>query len=275
MSGPVVLVPLDGSKQALGALPIARRLADLLSVPVRILHVAEQPGPLAETADRLGLEPTHLRGATLELRAGSPPQAIVGAAADWQARLIVMSGHAGPVRPADGIGAVALAVLRDAPCPVVLVDPTRAKGEWTLKRVLVPHDGSPAVSDALRPAAELARRAGAELVVLQAAGAEYAAESGSIATPMYVDQPQHEWPAWSGEFLQRLATVCPLADVRVRLLVGRGEPAEETIRVANEESADLVVLAWRGHLDAHGAPTLRAVLRDAPCPIMVTRIPDP
>ncbi|HEY1753562.1 MAG TPA: universal stress protein [Caulobacteraceae bacterium] len=242
MSGPDILVPLDGSERARCALPVAERLSELLKMPVRILQLTDQAGALAEAADR-------------------------------QAGLIVMSAHTAQARPAEGIGPAALAVLRDAPCPVVLVDPARAPQAWTLGRVLVPHDGSPAVSGAVRPAAELAGQAGAELVVLQAAGAEQAAERGSIAPPLYVDQPQHEWPAWSGEFLQRLAIACPLADVRVRLLVGRGEPAEETIRAANDEAADLIVLAWKGHWKPQSAPTLKAVLRAAPCPIMVTRIP--
>ncbi len=275
MTDPVILVPLDGSRNALCALPVARRLSDLLKVPLRIVHTSEQVGPLAETAERLGLESAHLRGATLEVRSGNPAEAILQVAADCQARLVVMCAYTEDLRPAGAIGEVALAVLLGAPCPVVLVNPTQALDEWTLKRVLVAHDGSPAVGGALAPAAELARLAGAELVVLQAAGAECAAQSGSIASPVYVDQPQHEWPAWTDEFLQRLTSLCPLADLRVRLRVGRGEPAQETIQAANAESADLIVLPWRGHWEAQRAPTLKAVLRDAPCPTMVTRIPAP
>jgi nucleotide-binding universal stress UspA family protein len=273
MTGPVVLVPLDGSKSSLCALPVARRVADLEQAPVRILHVNNETRPLGETAGRLGLEPADLRGATLEVRAGAPADAILATAAERKACLIVMSAHTAAVRPAGAIGAAALAVLRGAGCPVVLVDPARSQGGWTLKRMLAPHDGSPAVSDALRPAARLARAAGAELAVLQVADGPRALEVGSIAPPAYVDQVQHSWPAWSGEFLQRLASLCPLADVRVRLLVAHGEPADETIRVAREESADLVVLAWKGRWEAPHASTVKAVLRGAPCPVMVTRIP--
>ena len=73
--------------------------------------------------------------------------------------------------------------------------------------------------------------------------------------------------------MQRLGSICLLTDVRVRLLMGHGEPAEETIRVANEESVDLIVLAWKGRWEAPHASTVKAVLRDAPCPILVTRVP--
>lgn len=270
MTDTVVLVPLDGSKHALCALPIAKRLAGLEKGDVRILHVAEKTGPPGETAESLGLEPADLRGATLEVRAGNPAEAILAAAAEFEATLIVMCAHSADVRPAGAIGDAALAVLRGAHCPVVLVGPALATGDWALRRVLAPHDGSPAVSRTLAPAAELARQAGAEFVVLQVAGDAHALEPGSIAPPVYLDQFQYSWPAWSAEFLQRLASICPLADLRVRLRMGHGEPAAETIRVANEESADLIVLAWKGRWEAPHASTLRAVLSNATCPVMVT-----
>ena len=271
MTDTVVLVPLDGSENALCALPVARRMADLGKGPVRILHVIEEVEPPGETAGSLGLEPADLGGAALEVRSGRPAEAILAAAADCGAALIVMGAYSSDAQPTGAIGEVARAVLSGAHCPVVLVDPTRAPGGWALRRVLALHDGSPAVSDALRPASGLVRKAGAELIVLQVACNERAQETGSIAPPVYLDQVQHSWPAWSEEFLHRLASLCPLDDVRVRLLVGHGEPGNETVRVAKEESADLIVLAWMGSWDE--ASTLKAVLLDAQCPIMVTRVP--
>ena len=80
MTGPVVLVPLDGSKSALCALPVARGLAALKQASVRILHVSGAPGPLGKTAATLGLAPADLRGATLEVRAGGAAEAILAAA---------------------------------------------------------------------------------------------------------------------------------------------------------------------------------------------------
>lgn len=267
MTDTVVLVPLDGSKNALSALPIARRMAELGEGAVRILRVTEEVGPPGKTAESLGLEPADLLGAALEVRAGDPAEAILAEATDCGARLIVMGAHS--AGPTGAIGDTALAVLRGAHCPVVLVHPTWALNGWALSRVLALHDGSPSVSHALKPATEFARAAGAELIVLQVAGDECAQEAGSIAPPVYMDQVQHSWPGWSKEFLHRLAGICTLADVPVRLLVAHGEPADETVRVAGEESADLIVLAWTERSD--DASILKAVLRNAPCPVMVTR----
>ena len=41
MSEPVILVPLDGSKQALSALPVAKVLGEIERAALHILHVGE------------------------------------------------------------------------------------------------------------------------------------------------------------------------------------------------------------------------------------------
>jgi len=270
----VILVPLDGRAAALPALSVAKVFAELEGAPVRILHVTEQALPAAELARRLGLGAMSPRGAGVESRTGEPAAAILAAARDLRARLIVLCLHTAPGSPADAVGATALAVLRGASCPVILVNPTRALGDWRLRKVLLPHEGTPATSDAVKPGAELARRAGAELLVLvvAATGGPVPQARGSIASPFYLDQPQHEWPAWAGEFIERLACVCPLDDLRVRLLLGRGTPSSEILRVAREEAADLIILAWKGEWAPEHAETLKAVVREATCPTMVVRV---
>lgn len=246
MSEPVVLVPLDGSKNALSALPIARRLAELAKARVQLLHLTGETGP--------------------------PAEAILAAALDCGARLIVLCAQATDTQPVSALDAAAVAVVREAACPVVLTDPTRAPADWALTRVLAAHDGSPSVSDALKPAAELAREAGAEFVAMHMVDDARELETGSIAPPRYLDQVQHEWPAWSAEYLQRLACICPLADTPTRLLVRHGELADETIRAAREEAADLIVLTWSGNWEAQEASDLRAMLQGAPCPIMMGHV---
>jgi nucleotide-binding universal stress UspA family protein len=273
MTGSAILLPLDGSQAALNALPVAKVFAALEDAPVRILHVADRMPRLAELARQLGVPPSELPGASIEARQGSASAAIVEAAEEF-ARLVVLCSFCSPKRARGVLGRTALAVLREARCPVVLVNPGLKLDAWSLCRVLVPHEGTPAMSDAVRPAAELARRAGAELLVLQVAesGVRTPAETGSIIPPIYLDQAQHEWPAWTGEFIERLACVCPLEGLRVRLKLGHGRPAAEILRVAREQAADLIVLAWKGRWAPQRAETLKAVVRGAPCPVMVVRL---
>ena len=79
-------------------------------------------------------------------------------------RVIVMCKHSGAER-GKMLGRTAMKVLHDALCPVVLVPPERGATPWHLHHVLVPHDGTPSTSAALQPAAELAERGRAELLV--------------------------------------------------------------------------------------------------------------
>jgi nucleotide-binding universal stress UspA family protein len=271
MSEPVILVPLDGSKQALAALPVAKVLGEIERAALHILHVGEHERAGKDLRSRLGREAPVLDGFTIDARVGTPAVEILQVAGEIKPRLIVMCRHSGAER-GKMLGRTAMKVLHDALCPVVLVPPERGAIPWHLHHVLVPHDGTPTTSAALPPAAELAQLGHAELLVVHVTNIRAApVEPGSLTTPRYVDQPQHEWPAWASEFMNRLACVCPLDHLHVRILLAHGNPAAEILRMSEKQSTDLIVLAWRGRWDAPRAATLKNILREAHCPIMVVR----
>jgi nucleotide-binding universal stress UspA family protein len=271
MSEPVILVPLDGSKQALAALPVAKVLGEIERAALHILHVCEHERAGEDLRSRLGRDAPVLDGFTIDARVGTPAVEILQVAGEIKPRLIVMCRHSGAER-GKMLGRTAMKVLHDALCPVVLVPPERGAIPWHLHHVLVPHDGTPTTSAALPPAAELAQLGHAELLVVHVTNIRAApAEPGSLTTPRYVDQPQHEWPVWASEFMNRLACVCPLDHLHVRILLAHGNPAAEILRMSEKQSTDLIVLAWRGRWDAPRAATLKNILREAHCPIMVVR----
>jgi nucleotide-binding universal stress UspA family protein len=144
---------------------------------------------------------------------------------------------------------------------------------WRPDRILLPYDGSSAANAAVAPAGALARRPGAELLVVQVGAADVGVptDRGSLTMPRYVDQPQHEWPHWTDELLKRLACLCPGGELHAHLYVRGGEPAAEIIQLATEHAADLVVLAWKGVWTSGHATTLKAIVQDSPCPIMIVR----
>ncbi len=64
--------------------------------------------------------------------------------------------------------------------------------------------------------------------------------------------------------------------IRVRRLIGRGDPATEVDRIAAEEKADLIVLAthgWTGWRHLVFGSVAEKVLREAPCPVLSVRNP--
>ena len=178
-------------------------------------------------------------------------------------------------RPREGLvlGPIADSVLTEAVGPVVLVRPERGDVAWSLQRLLLAHDGTPTATAALRPATLLGTRAGARVWAVHVGQARAAppCEPGSFPAPRYVDQQQHEWPAWTREFASSFATGCAPGLAQPELTLEAGEPASNIVRFAAEHAVDLVALAWRGSLDAERALALKAVLRDASCPTMIRR----
>jgi nucleotide-binding universal stress UspA family protein len=268
MTQPVILVPLDGSSVALTALPIAKVLAEIEQARLRFVHVTDPKSVGADLLPPPRLPEIH--GSTIDVRTGEPAEQILHFAAEIKPRLIVMCKYT--AGESDKIGSTTMKVLRNAPSPVVLVPPGRGTAPWHLHHVLVPHDGTPTTSAGVRPAAELAERSGAELLVAHVTGTGVAPlEPGSLTMSRYLDQPHHEWPAWTDEFIKRFACICPLGHLHVRLFLAHGDPAMEIVRLAKKQFMDLIVLAWRGKWEGDRAATLKAVLRGAHCPVMVIR----
>ncbi len=274
MSGPCLIVPLDGSLHAAAALPIAQEMARLYGGTLAVIHASEPALPAAAAAAATGLAAARFAGVVVEGVAGSPAQAIVRSAGEHAAALIVMCPHTTVVPPDRRIGRTAAEVLRRAPCPVLLVKPLRPPAPWTPRTILVPLDGTPASAAAIHPASEIAARAGAGLLVLHVTGArrDRPGEPGTLGAPRYTDQPQHEWTAWAAEFRERACQLCEVAaGVSVRLFLAAGDPGGEIVQFALAHQVDLIALAWRGTLEDVRAATVKTVVREAPCPVLLVR----
>jgi nucleotide-binding universal stress UspA family protein len=124
-------------------------------------------------------------------------------------------------------------------------------------------------------AAHFAHRAGAELLVLHV-GTNVAGKPspapGTLAAPKYVDQWHHEMAWWAQEFLGRLEALCHApAAVNLQLFMAAGKPNAEILRFAREHAINLVVMTWQGWWDPEHAQTLKEVIRESTCPVLVLR----
>jgi len=120
MSEPIILVPLDGTKQALAALPVAKVLGEIERAALHILYVGDHELAGEELRSRLGREAPVLDGLTIDSRVGTPAVQILQVAGEMKPRVIVMCRHSGAER-GKMLGRTAMKVLHDASCPVVLV----------------------------------------------------------------------------------------------------------------------------------------------------------
>ena len=175
-----ILVPLDGSTRAEGAIPIAARLAQASGGSVILLHVAVPPVssgkfsppqeyPQEGTDEELAEANEHLKilaqagalsGITTEVHTlvGAVAPTILAATQTLHADLIVMWSHGQSGVQRWRLGSVAHKLVPHSPVPVLVLRdegtvPAAAVGQPL--RALVPLDGSALSESALLPAAQL------------------------------------------------------------------------------------------------------------------------
>jgi nucleotide-binding universal stress UspA family protein len=147
-----------------------------------------------------------------------------------------------------------------------------ANADW--KRICCPIDFSDASRAATEVAADLARRFGAELVLLHAYPIPgYTFPDGSVvASPKMMqdlaDQAERHLEEWRAE-AQRLAGTSGVAAERAI-----GEPAQEIVSWAAKNRVDLLVLGTHGRTGLEHAlmgSIAERVVRRAHCPVLTVR----
>jgi nucleotide-binding universal stress UspA family protein len=145
-----------------------------------------------------------------------------------------------------------------------------------IRTILVPLDGSGISERALIPAATMAERFGARLVLMQAIPtlATVAAQTaaGNPQATAYVD-PGEVHEAQREIAREQMAAARARAGVRVAAAdLVEGDPADEILARAEREHADLIVMGTRGQGGLARAvlgSVADAVMRRAPCPVLL------
>jgi nucleotide-binding universal stress UspA family protein len=268
---PRVLVALSASGAPHGAVGAGRLVARLLAAPLHGMLVWPTAITPCEVPRLLRVDPQALAGMVLDVDVGDPAERVGAAAlAHPIAFLVVAAEEGGP--DVCGVGDVAARLLDATHAGAILLRPGATLSR--IQRILVPLDGTPSTAAALRPAGELADRAGAglDLVLVEDVCAPPSREHGAMAPPRYVDQPQHEWPAFSAEFVRRFAGAvahCP-EGVPTRFFLGTGHPADEILRFAESLDTDLIALVRGACACGHGA-VFQDVVRRTRRPVLVLR----
>jgi nucleotide-binding universal stress UspA family protein len=151
--------------------------------------------------------------------------------------------------------------------PLLRRSVVRKEEEMTpIHTILHPTDFSPQSAHALQLACSLARDYVARLVVLHVAEPPPVPYGDGILLPVPVDDDER----LKGE-LGRL----PVPDgVRAERRFERGDPVTETLRVAEEISADLVVMGTHGRTGLGRllmGSVAEQVVRQAPCPVLTVK----
>src|ERR1700722_7701314 len=193
-----ILTPLDGSTFGEWALPMALGIARRSAANLRLLHVVPPPATLysenalfIEDSDLESYVREHQRSASLYYL-GAVAKRLKGLAAPGAAQVVVEGEVRDPIRAQAGIGRADLVVMtthgrgplgrlwlgsvvdelvRTLSMPVLLTRPKEGtpdlEREADLKRILIALDGSPLAEQVLKPAVEIGRLTGAELLLLR------------------------------------------------------------------------------------------------------------
>lgn len=266
-----IVLPLDRNEQSRTALPVARTLAELYRCALYVAYVGENQLDLTHAANELGLTAEQARDVVVQ-QLSATALGTVTWLHEYPGGLLVMSTAVGQPASDKRFGVLTESCLAGNPDRAVLVNVDRGEKPWGLRRILLAHDGTPISNPAVVAATHLAQSARAEVIALHVAarGEERPEARGSIAAPLYVDQPHHEWPAWAEEFMNRVVASGALrSGVHFKLKVTGGQAGSELAEVARQCNVDLVIMAWHGHWTEHEDCATRVVVRNAGCPVML------
>jgi nucleotide-binding universal stress UspA family protein len=295
MAGLTALIPLDGtefSESAFALLPFARQMGidsvHLVSVWESAWEQKDHPagrkeGEWEEVTEKgrnfldayLGQRAEQVKGmgfsAQPVVRIGKPADEVAAYAesADIDLILIATHGRSGIAR--FRLGSVADSIIRHAACPTLVVGPNVEVelAPYSLKRILVPLDGSALSEAALPMASWLARLTGAEIDLVRSISLAPVAYDDSMGGVYPIDLLTAMEDA-ARVYLDRMAGVLG-GEVRTSLLIGGA--GDQILEYLKESPADLVIMA------AHGrAGVKRLVLGSVtdqvlhgPAPVLVLR----
>lgn len=290
-----VLFPTDLSEASLKAWPYAVAVAHRAQSRLTVLHVVPTFEPISVPSVPLA-PPVHtiqpptpdevrhemqralpdlpLHGVEVRYipHAGDPVQVIADQAVSGSADLIVMGTHGRSGVERLLIGSVTERVLRQAPCPVLVVPsdvPTTLEVEALFTRVLCPLDYSPASLQALGLALEVARQAKGRVTVVHAC--EVADEPRLHA---YLGEVRRQALDIARDRLHALLADDPGSSGDVEQIVALGRPGREILKIARRQGSDVIVMGAQGRgrvgLALVGSTT-QDVIRAAPCPVLVVR----
>lgn len=243
-----ILVPLDGSPEARGALPYALALSGA-GATIELLMVIHNASEQATAESQLQAAAQGLGGTNITVKTriliGDPAAKIVEAAANGGASMIVMVSHGRGALGRLIHGAVADQVSREATVPVMIIrKEIEGPGPVGIMRLVLPVDGSPLAEESLPFATTLARRLSIPVLLVRSVNvAEMmppAVGMGeAIPFEMY-DQAEREMRQDAEQYLQNVAAKLRADGLNVAAQVLFGPPATAISDVTH--AGDVVIL---------------------------------
>jgi len=295
-----ILVPLDGSKLAEAALPIAAFLAQTLTAPVTLLHIIEQDAPsevhrdhhltnsaeaetyLAETAINAFSSKVQVDWHVHTAAVVDVARSIVDHSSDeFQPNLILLCAHGNSGMRDLFFGNIAQQVSAASGTPVLLIKPAESSVPFKLNRFLVPLDNESIHDKAIPIAEDLAKACKAQLDLLcviptlgtlsgeQAASGNFMPATTTAYLDIAEEIAQEHFQAHLDDFQN--------AGLQATAEIARGDPAQVISRTAEKLDSDLIIFGTHGRagLDAFWNRSVTAsVARRTQIPVLLIPLSD-
>jgi nucleotide-binding universal stress UspA family protein len=294
-----MLIPLDGSKTAEKVLPYARPIAGSLKIPIELMRVIDisemtsqiSPGKarfldtIAEDEARSGrsyLEKIAHRFPGVRVQCtvekGKPAEVIIEKAAANKDTMIAMATHGRSGLDRWLLGSVAEKVLRGSSNPLLLVrthEKARGDGEATLKRVIVPLDGSELAEYVLPAVVELAKIMNLEVLLIRVFDIPATMYGGEGRYAIDYDAIRKQFRFEAHAYLEKKAEeLRRLGLDKVSLVCPKGYSADEILILGQQNPDSFIAMCTHGRSGvtrwALGSVT-ENVVRHSGNPVLVIR----
>lgn len=273
-----VLVPLDGSKRAEAAVPVALELINHKGELILLRSTLEMHLTTAQISANVALpqspssSPFYLAAdaylKTLKAQWSNPgieiykyvanddPAAAILDIADQEdVELIVMTSHGASNERQWTLGSVTRKVLHSAPCPVLVV-----RDGVPIQRLLITLDGSEISQHALSPGMNVARALDLEVTLLQV-----------------LDQDEYKgMKADSEAYLSALADQYRQEEDSIHTAVASGPTAQTVLDIAKARQIDMIAMATHGRTGLarwiYGSTTEK-IIHSTTCSLLIVRPP--
>lgn len=297
-----ILVPLDGSRFAEAALPLAGHLARatearlhlvLAQVPQAALMVgAEMVPPLTDSSEeRKALSHSYLAKIASRLRVGASGSAefsqvdgpagpsICEEATRLDADLVVMATHGRGAFRRFWLGGVADYVIRHLATPVLLVHPTATQSPRRgrpIRGVLVALDLSPDSEAILDPAIQMAKATGAALTLVHVNQLTFTVGQPSVPGQVLADAELLERSRLAAEErLHHLAAQLRQAGLKVAVrVISETQAAPGLLEALEADEFDLIAMTTQGRRGLQRlllGSVAERVIRGSTKPVLVLR----
>lgn len=274
-----LLLPLDGSYAAARGIGCATWLASTLQSKIHILSATAHPLSAREELARLHVPEAAWPHVILHQAAQFPENAILAAAAEHGADLIIMSAvgegatqtEPPPAEPIACAGHVTRAIIERASAPVLLLPP-RYREVLPWRRMLAPVSGEPEVDEALPLAVTISNLLNLELHVVHVMG-DVSRERGLATSAHYADAAHHEFPQQFTELMRQPLAHFTAEECRCirHAALARGDVGAELRSQIEQQKIDVILIGWHGRFMAGHADVVKLLLRKVHCPMLLMK----